>query len=306
MKSVAIGHFPKVVVQSNRFWLYNSVLKKRYENRPEERVRLKWVEYLLHQTGWKKSRIGFETPVKTEQNQNTLRADLVLHSEKMNPKILVECKSETVKINTKTAEQAAKYNTRIRAPYLVLTNGIEDFWYEQKDGGIIKTENIFDEYTSLFGFERNYNYWQQRGFCSNQINKELQKWLSSALQIFWNDPASENQRYLDFQETVLSVPMNHHYKIVDINHGKRLAISFIGTGQSDNYLVAILNSGGVNRAILSINLNEIQKGKKLSGVLFTNNQKKTVFSQDHLSFRFSAFESQKIENLPETLMNFFD
>ncbi len=306
MKSVAIGHFPRVVVQANRFWLYNPILKKRYENRPEERVRLKWVEYILHQTEWKRSRIGFESPVKTQQDKNMLRADLVLYSDQMKPTVLVECKSEQVKITTKTAEQAAKYNSQVNAPYLVLTNGIEDFWYEQKDGKIHQTENIFEEHTSLTNLDRNFEYWHRRGFSSKNADVELKNWLASALNLFWSDPFRQQHRYLDFRETILPVPMNHYYKLFEIGSEQILAVSFIGTPDSDSWLVAIQNSAGENKGVLSINLAELHKEEKEAATLFMNGEKKKVSVKDKLLFRLSDFAPDHIENLSGYLMNFFD
>jgi hypothetical protein len=86
MKSIAIHHFPLIIPQPGEKYLYNPVLKKRFKNRPEERVRLRWVEYLLHQTEWPKSRIGFEAPVSLPQEENTLRADLVLYNRDFSPR----------------------------------------------------------------------------------------------------------------------------------------------------------------------------------------------------------------------------
>ncbi len=306
MKSVAIGHFPKVVVQADRFWLYNPILKKRYENRPEERVRLKWVEYLLHQTHWKKSRIGFESPVKTRQDKNTLRADLILHSQNMEPRVLIECKSERINITSKTAEQAAKYNSQVKAPYLVLTNGIEDFWFEQKEGEVQAIKNFFDEQALFPEMKRDFQYWQQRGFCSDHKDDEMKEWISAALDTFWVDTDRLYVRYLDFKETILPVPMNHHYKLIDVGNEKRLAVSFIGTDSSDTFIVAILNSKGVNKGIISVNLNKMQNEAEEPAILYTGDHKKTVSVQRHFPFTFSNFRAGHVEDLPAFFMNVFD
>lgn len=306
MKSVVFDHFPRVVAGSNRFWLFNPILKKRYENRPEERVRLKWVEYILHHTDWKKSRIGFETPVKVPQQKNTLRADLILYTDEMKPSILVECKSDSVKLNQTAAEQAARYNTDLKAQYLVLTNGIEDFWFEKTEKEIQKSENIFEKNSSFSDRERDIDYWQKRGFCSSRIDLITRDWLTSALHTFWLSDDEGRKQYLDFQKTVLPVPMNHYYKIFEIDSERRLAVSFIGYGTSDNYIVAILNFQGVNQGVFTVNLDRLPEDKSGSLSLIRGNKQQADIAGRTLPIEMEHFDASQIKNLPQSIIKFFD
>lgn len=306
MKSVAFDHFPRVVAGTNRFWLFNPILKKRYENRPEERVRLKWVEYILHQTNWKKSRIGFETPVKVPQLKNTLRADLILYSDEMKPSILVECKSDSVKLNQAAAEQAARYNTDLKANHLVLTNGIEDFWFEKTEDEIQKSENILEENAALTSQGKDINYWQKRGFCSSRVDLTTRDWLTSALHTFWLYDDEGRKQYLDFQKTVLPFPMNHHYKIFEIDSERRLAVSFIGYGTSDNYIIAILNFQGVNQGVLTVNLDKLPEEETGALTLIRGNKKKAEISGRTLPINLEHFDNSQIKNLPQSIIKFFD
>lgn len=289
IKSVAYDHFPRVVAGPTRFWLFNPILKKRYENRPEERIRLKWVEYILHQTHWKKSRIGFESPVNIRQEKNTLRADLVLYSDSMKPAALVECKSDSVKLNQSTAEQAARYNSEVNAKHLVLTNGIEDYWFEKSKDRIEPFENFFDEQEFFKNQKRDVKYWNQRGFCSSEVEPELKNWLENALDTFWSDEINGNRRYLDFRKTVLPWPMNQYYKVFEMDSERRLAVSFIGHGTSDNYIVVILNSKGVNQGVLTINLDKIQKYESGSISLIRGNEEKADLVGSLLPIELSKF-----------------
>lgn len=305
-KSVAYNHFPKVVPRDNRFLLYNPVLKKRYENRPEERVRLKWVEYLLHQTDWKKSRIGFETPVKLRQSKNTLRADLVLYSDEIEPAILIECKSNSVKLNYSTAVQAARYNSEVGANHIVLTNGIEDYWFEQAGDKIGKTSNILNQTASFTEVDKDADYWCRRGFCSAETNRILKNWTIQALNFFWSDKMGGKRKYLDFQTSVLPVPMNQYYKLFEMDSERRLAITFLSTGESNSFLIGILNSGGVNKGMLSVNLDRLQGSEKNSITIFNGDEKRSVSSGEIHELNISDFQSDQIKILPKTLMNFFD
>lgn len=305
-KSVAYDHFPRVVAQDNRFWLYNPILKKRYENRPEERVRLNWVEFLNHQTDWQKTRIGFETPVKLQQAKNTLRADLVLYSDSVEPSILIECKSHSVTLNQTVAQQAARYNSEVKANHLVLTNGIEDFWFEKTADSIDQTSNILNQHTPIHELKRDEQYWEQRGFCSSKSSEQIKNWLTNLLDHFWSDEFLGSKQYLDFQSSVLPVPMNQYYKLFEMDSDRRLAITFIGTNSSGSFLVGVLNSGGSNKGIVSINLDELRAKNEDAITIFEKGNKRSVSSKNFKLFQFSEFNSAQIENLTETLINFFD
>jgi hypothetical protein len=43
------------------------------------------------------------------------------------PWLLVECKSPKVRLTQSTFEQAARYNLKLKAPFLVATNGIASY-----------------------------------------------------------------------------------------------------------------------------------------------------------------------------------
>lgn len=306
MKSVAFYHFPQTVTVTDRFWLFNPILKKRYENRPEERIRLKWVEYILHQTKWKKSRIGFESRIKVPQKKNVLRADLVLYSDSMKPAALIECKSDSVKLSQSAAEQAARYNSEVNAKNLVLTNGIEDYWFEKSGDEIDSAENFFEEHTSFKKVERDFKYWNQRGFCSTKTESEVKYWLVDALNTFWSDGIKGSRKYLDFRKTVLPVPMNQYYKVFNMDSERRLAVSLIGHGTSDNYLVVILNFQGVNQGVLAVNLDKYEKQENESIILIRGNDQKANVSDSSLPINLSKFDSDHIKNLPQYLIKFFD
>ncbi|MDZ7721048.1 MAG: type I restriction enzyme HsdR N-terminal domain-containing protein [Balneolaceae bacterium] len=305
-KSVAYNQFPQVVAQDNRFWLFNPILKKRYENRPEERVRLRWVEYLLLQTSWKKNRIGFETPVRLRQSKNTLRADLVLYADNMKPNILIECKSNSVKLSHSSAEQAARYNSEVNADYLVLTNGVEDYWFEKTGEKIGQTTNVLNQITSFTEIEKDVDYWYRRGFCSSQPNSELNNWLIQALNFFWSDEMGGKRKYLDFQTTVLPVPMNQFYKLFEIDSDQRLAITFIGTDSSDTLIIGVLNETGINKGICCVNLDQLQSKQQNAVTVISGDEKRSFSAGRNHGLNISDFQPDQIKNLPKTIMKFFD
>jgi hypothetical protein len=58
------------------------------------------------------------------------RADIVVVESNTKPFMVVECKEPNVKIDQTVLCQVVRYNSIIGARYIVLTNGIETYCYE--------------------------------------------------------------------------------------------------------------------------------------------------------------------------------
>jgi hypothetical protein len=307
MKSIANRHFPRFVYNGNNTLLFNPILKKRFKNRPEERVRLKWIEYLLLQTDFPKTRIGFEAPVRLRQEKNALRADLILYSREMKPSILIECKAESIPLTQATAEQAARYNTELNAPYICLTNGISDYWFRVESGQTepISADELPLNETESFGeLERDFSYWHQRGCCPPNFTHKNQ--LAAILSHFWSDQCDWPVQYLDFRGTPLGYPINHYYRIPDAGSGSRLAISFTGSPGRPATLTAVLNRNGSNQGLLTVNLNKLVRQESDSATLFSNGQERHLDAGIHLSLFSAPFMNELADRLPRCLMKFFD
>jgi len=311
MKSKAGSHFPLIVFEKKKPTLFNPILKKRFKNRPEERVRLKWVEYLIHQTNRPKSRIGFEAPVKLQQAKNTLRADLILYSRQMKPEILIECKAESVKLTNAVAEQAARYNQAVGAPYICLTNGITDFWYKVENNSISTIEMDSDPdfpikaSKSFSELNRDITYWRDRGFCAGKFNAPDEEILLKSITHFWSDTIDWQKTYLDFPGSPFNFGLQQYYRIPVVDNEQKLAISFIGTPDGSTQLIAILNKKGQNHGILSIDLNRLSEQQSGSAKLFHSGKIEEIKSEQHLPFFKHGFSEKLIEQLPHYLMRFF-
>ena len=118
-------YYPEIRTDRGTVELWNPVLKRRYAPRPEERVRLSFIDMLLTENLFPSSRIGFEVPVEAMHADSATRADIVLYDEDFKPWMLVECKAPGVPVTEATAIQAAQYNRRLAAPWVVLTNGTQ-------------------------------------------------------------------------------------------------------------------------------------------------------------------------------------
>ncbi len=88
---------------------------------PEEWVRRHLVEYLKSERSVSEHDMVEEYPVPL--NGQPQRADLVVLKGGV-PYMLVECKAPDVKLTRETMMQAMRYNSVLRAKYVVLTNGL--------------------------------------------------------------------------------------------------------------------------------------------------------------------------------------
>ena len=304
MKSPAQMHFPQIRIDKSQKWLFNPVLKKRFKNRPEERVRLSWLEYLLHQTDVKKSRIGIENPVKSQHATNDLRADLIIHGPAMSPEILIECKAENVAITMGTAAQAARYNQSVGAKYIVLTNGVDDLWFECSNGETKAVPSQFHQ-TTIAPLERAAEYWFQRGFLKKSAGKKLADFSVHLLNSFWDDGFSGRKRYLAFQGEFEGIPLSHYYKIIDFGDGSRLAVTLLAGEHTGPYLFAVMNEKGVSSGMISADLEKALSNRNPS-VTMVKDGKTSMLDADLSTLSLSEAEAGYIKNMPQSLRNFFD
>ena len=70
---------------------------------------------------------------KIELNGTTKRIDLLV-TEKTEPQILLECKAPHIALTESVFEQAARYNTIISAPQIILSNGLQHIYAKYENG----------------------------------------------------------------------------------------------------------------------------------------------------------------------------
>jgi len=92
---------------------------------PEEWVRQHVAQYLMTHLGYPRGLLSLERGHRYNQRQK--RTDLVAFGPAGQPLLLVECKRPTVAITPAVARQAATYNQTLRAPFLLLTNGLTHY-----------------------------------------------------------------------------------------------------------------------------------------------------------------------------------
>jgi hypothetical protein len=102
---------------------------------PEEWVRQHVAQYLMTHLGYPRGLLSLERGHR--YNQRRKRTDLVALGPDGRPLLLVECKRPTVAITAAVAQQAATYNQTMRAPYLLLSNGLVHYcWHVDFERGV--------------------------------------------------------------------------------------------------------------------------------------------------------------------------
>ena len=88
---------------------------------PEEWVRQQTIMMLHSHYGYPLELMQVEGAISL--NGMTRRCDIVVYNTDGQPQMIVECKKPEVAITQKVCDQACRYNTVLRVPHLLLTNG---------------------------------------------------------------------------------------------------------------------------------------------------------------------------------------
>lgn len=125
-------NFPTYVFRiknsQNRQYIFDPVRKKFVLLQPEEWVRQHLLQYLVRDKGYPMALINVERQLLV--NRLKKRYDLVVFRPDGSLFLLVECKAPTVAIDQATFDQIARYNLRLQARFLLVTNGLDHYCCE--------------------------------------------------------------------------------------------------------------------------------------------------------------------------------
>lgn len=286
MPSIAKHTYPQMVWRNRVKKLWNPIHRKALKNLPEERVRLRIMESLIR-SGWSKHRISTEEAIG-ELGDKSMRTDIICYTQQFEPSLLVECKAEYVSISSKTAEQAARYNQKVGAPYLLMSNGVTDYWYKiENEARQIKE---LAERPARYHVESAQNYsfdeWKARGFVGEKASPDLRNWFENILPKLWLPADKEASiRFLSFSDGPSDVDLNHYYRIISVAEHRRLALTTINTAYGGNRMVIILNENDENKAVIEINLDLLFDEKKGNSSLYSRSGIRTFDLQGYLDLQ---------------------
>ena len=109
-------------------YIFDEIRKKYLLLTPEEWVRQNFIQYLNQEKKFPIGLIGVEKIVSYNFIKN--RLDIIVYDHSGNPYLIVECKAPHVNINQETFYQIGKYNSQLKAKYLVVTNGNKHYCCE--------------------------------------------------------------------------------------------------------------------------------------------------------------------------------
>jgi type I site-specific restriction endonuclease len=122
-------------------------LRKRYVTlTPEEWVRQHVIRYLMDGKGFPAGLLSVEGTITLFRM--TKRYDIAAFDRQGHPLLVVECKSYDVALNEAVVDQVIRYNITLKAPYLLITNGIIHIALEKDAQGYRQIREV-PEFTGI-------------------------------------------------------------------------------------------------------------------------------------------------------------
>lgn len=115
----------KLKSKENKTLIFDNLRKKYMVLTPEEWVRQHFVSFLIHEKKFPNALIAIEKQLKV--NNIKKRSDILVFNSNGEPHIIVECKAPSIKITQDTFDQIARYNLKLKANFLIVTNGLDHF-----------------------------------------------------------------------------------------------------------------------------------------------------------------------------------
>ncbi len=115
----------KTRFDKNQTQVFDTIRKKYVALTPEEWVRQHFINYMVAHLKYPKGLIAVEHPLFI--NGVSHRVDIVAFSPDAKPLLIVECKATNIRIDQSVVQQVTRYNIFLKAPYLILTNGMVHF-----------------------------------------------------------------------------------------------------------------------------------------------------------------------------------
>lgn len=116
----------KIKSSENKRLIFDNLRKKYIVLTPEEWVRQHFVSYLRIEKSYPESLMAVEKQMTV--NGLKKRTDILIFNKEGLPEIIVECKAPSVDITQSTFDQIARYNLKLNAKYLIVTNGLSHFY----------------------------------------------------------------------------------------------------------------------------------------------------------------------------------
>jgi hypothetical protein len=130
----------KITEINQKLYVTCLIRKKQVVLTPEEWVRQHIISYLVNHKNYALGRLAVEVSLKV--NSLSKRADIVYYDEHVQPQMLVECKATEVNLTSETVFQIATYNSKINSKFLLISNGIDHFIFQNDNGKLVPLSDL--------------------------------------------------------------------------------------------------------------------------------------------------------------------
>ena len=130
----------KVKKIDEKLHIFDIIRRKFLLITPEEWVRQHVLHWLINHHHYPKSLIRTESGL--QYNQLAKRTDILVYNRNGLPFMLVECKASFVPLTQQVLEQAIRYNAILKAPYLLISNGLDHLLFEICQGEAIPMSQL--------------------------------------------------------------------------------------------------------------------------------------------------------------------
>lgn len=113
----------KLKEERSELFVWCIIRKKYLLLTPEEWVRQHLIHFLINQKKIPQERIGSE--IKLTINGQNRRCDLVILDDFGKTHLIIECKAPEIILDEKTFLQVSNYVQKTKAPYFMMSNGIQ-------------------------------------------------------------------------------------------------------------------------------------------------------------------------------------
>ena len=112
----------KITRKNGKLYIYDPLRRKNVKLTPEEWVRQHFVNFIVTEKSYLPELIANE--VSLNVNSTAKRCDTVVYDNYLKPLIIIEYKAPEVTITEDVFEQISRYNSILKVPYLIVSNGI--------------------------------------------------------------------------------------------------------------------------------------------------------------------------------------
>ncbi len=139
----------KITQKDGLYFIFDEIRKKHLVLTPEEWVRQHFIRYLIALKNFPSSLLKIEGGLSL--NQTKKRSDILVYNNLGEKIMVIECKAPSVPITQATFDQAARYNSIYKAPWLAVTNGLNHYYakIDHTNGKFYFVQEL-PEYKDLF------------------------------------------------------------------------------------------------------------------------------------------------------------